>query len=80
MTQPRWSAQAPGHPQGFSLGEEGLETFGFYTERFWIWVGELLVANTSGAAACVVGLLPVHAWLPACKGMHLGHNTVKGFS
>lgn len=45
MTQERWSAPAPGNPQGLTLGEEGLETFGFYTERFWIWVGEQRVAG-----------------------------------
>jgi hypothetical protein len=39
MTQPRWSRPAPGNPDGLTLGEEGLHTFGFYTERFWIWVG-----------------------------------------
>jgi hypothetical protein len=40
MTHQRWSAPAPGNPQGLTLGEEGLDTFGFYTERYWIWVGE----------------------------------------
>lgn len=40
MTNERWSAPAPGNPYGLTLGEEGLHTFGFYTERYWIWVGE----------------------------------------
>lgn len=51
MTQARWSAPAPGNPQGLTLGEEGLETFGFFTERYWIWIGE------SGGVRCVVAAL-----------------------
>jgi hypothetical protein len=40
MTHDRWSAPAPGNPHYLTLGQEGLETFGFFTEHFWIWVGE----------------------------------------
>lgn len=40
MTHDRWSAPAPGNPQQLTLAEEGLDTFGFFTERYWIWVGE----------------------------------------
>jgi hypothetical protein len=42
MTNERWSAKAPGNPYGLTMGEEGLETFGFYTERFWIWAGKCM--------------------------------------
>ena len=33
MTADRWSAPAPGNAAGLTLGEEGLATFGFTSER-----------------------------------------------
>jgi hypothetical protein len=41
MSAERWAAKAPGNPKGLTLGEEGLDTFGFYHSRAWIWAGEL---------------------------------------
>lgn len=39
MSAERWSAPAPGNPKGLTLGEEGLDTFGFFSSRVWIWAG-----------------------------------------
>jgi hypothetical protein len=55
MSSARWSGVAPGNPQGLSLGQEGLQTFGFYSSRAWIWAGErddcMLVCCTDQKAA-----------------------------
>jgi hypothetical protein len=38
-SNPRWQELAPGNKHNQTLGEEGLETFGFFLERYWIWAG-----------------------------------------
>lgn len=39
MTSKRWEALAPGNPMGLTLGQEGLDTFGLFSSRAWIWAG-----------------------------------------
>lgn len=33
LTSARWAGQAPGGPPGQTLGQQGLEAFGLYSER-----------------------------------------------
>lgn len=62
MTNDRWSAAAPGNPHHFTLGEEGLDTFGFFTERYWIWVGVCSCTSTAGVLLYVFCVCPVCAF------------------
>ncbi|WIA20601.1 hypothetical protein OEZ85_004985 [Tetradesmus obliquus] len=39
MSAERWARKAPGNAKGLTLGEEGLDTFGFFHNRAWIWAG-----------------------------------------
>ncbi|KXZ50448.1 hypothetical protein GPECTOR_16g622 [Gonium pectorale] len=41
MVSPKWQnvPAPPGMPPGLSLGDAALQSFDFYTERKWIWIG-----------------------------------------
>lgn len=59
MTSPQWSQPvAPGSP--LSIGVASLESFGFYTDPYWIWVG---VAYIFGFISfCLALTVMAYAW------------------
>ncbi|KAK9907686.1 hypothetical protein WJX75_008105 [Coccomyxa subellipsoidea] len=57
MTAPSWSYADATTPPGSTVGIQGLQSFGFQTERMWIWIGigfnmglALLLTLASGIA------------------------------